>query len=500
MLDMPSDGEFFGVRRDDLAGHGCVGANTGGGKSNLVDAWALQLGPFVESLWLVDNFKQERRRLLHLFARFGRDLIVLREGSSKTNVLQTDDRNPRRALNTTLDALIRVLKIPDRAGRLLRQTTHSLFESFGIFEGRKHWPTLFDAFETVKASTDVNAAAKEALIDRLGTFLQSVGPQCAAYKVAWSPLDLAKHHIVFEGHGTSDGVRSLHMNYRLNAVFQDAIEHGQTNRGLHHLIMIDDSQRQLARSDSSSESGSLLEEFLQVARGAGIGVVFFLQSPSDLPAGIRANVNLKVMGRLGSAEDWRTWSADLGLDSEQREWARLNLGPGLYIGSLGLGWRAPFLMRVPKLNIRQHVSDWDVERSQKPLEALKTVFASKYANWSPNPVIRVRQQPSTNTASTARQAPTATTSMAKTAAAPGDGELRFLRAVVDQPGLPSSRYPKLAGMSPSRAAKIRKKLIDAGYIRAHSVATGRSGRNAIVLEPLEPASRVVADAAVGGGP
>lgn len=300
MLDMPSDGEFFGVRRDDLAGHGCVGANTGGGKSNLVDAWALQLGPFVESLWLVDNFKQERRRLLHLFARFGRDLIVLREGSSKTNVLQTDDRNPRRALNTTLDALIRVLKIPDRAGRLLRQTTHSLFESFGIFEGRKHWPTLFDAFETVKASTDVNAAAKEALIDRLGTFLQSVGPQCAAYKVAWSPLDLAKHHIVFEGHGTSDGVRSLHMNYRLNAVFQDAIEHGQTNRGLHHLIMIDDSQRQLARSDSSSESGSLLEEFLQVARGAGIGVVFFLQSPSDLPAGIRANVNLKVMGRLGS--------------------------------------------------------------------------------------------------------------------------------------------------------------------------------------------------------
>jgi hypothetical protein len=492
MLDLPRDGEFFGMRRDDLTAHGCVAANTGSGKSNLLDAWALQLGPFLESLWLVDNVKQERRRLLHPYRRFGRDLIVLREGTSKTNVLQTDDRNPRRALNVTLDALIRVLKLPDRAGRLLGQTTSSLFESYGIFQGRKHWPTLFDVFEAIKASTGVNAAAREALLDRLGTFLQGVGPRCAAYNVAWSPLDLAEHHIVFEGHGTSDAVRSLHMDYRLNAVFQDAIEHGQTNRGLRHLIMLDDSQRLLGRSNSRSESGSLLEEFLQVGRGAGIGVVFFLQSPSDLPAGIRANVNLKVLGRLGSAEDWRTWSADLGLDPEQCEWARLNLGPGLYVGSLGLGWREPFLMRVPKLNIRQHVSDRDVERSRKPLEALKTVFAAEYANWSPNPVIRVQPEQSANTASPAAPTPSATTSAATASATSAptvldDGELQFLRVVAAHPGRPSSHYAKLAHMSPKRINRLRAQLASKGFIREHKLATGARGRSAIIIELLPPA-------------
>ena len=68
-----------------------------------------------------------------------------------------------------------------------------------------------------------------------------------------------------------------------------------------------------------------------------------------------------------------------------------------------------------------------------------------------------------------------------------EAELRYLQEVIANPGTPSSDLPKLAHLSPKRAQIIRHKLIEAGYLREHRVATGRRGRASICLEPLEPA-------------
>ena len=76
-----------------------------------------------------------------------------------------------------------------------------------------------------------------------------------------------------------------------------------------------------------------------------------------------------------------------------------------------------------------------------------------------------------------------------------DAEMRYLRAVVENPGKPSSVYPKLAQMGSRRALKIRSRLRDLGYLREHQVATGGRGRNAIVIEPLEPGRALVTDSA-----
>lgn len=73
----------------------------------------------------------------------------------------------------------------------------------------------------------------------------------------------------------------------------------------------------------------------------------------------------------------------------------------------------------------------------------------------------------------------------------GEAELRYLRAVVDHPGRPSSEYPRLARLGRDRAAAIRQRLAEAGYVRLHEVATGPKGRHAIVVEPLEAAQSVL---------
>lgn len=72
-----------------------------------------------------------------------------------------------------------------------------------------------------------------------------------------------------------------------------------------------------------------------------------------------------------------------------------------------------------------------------------------------------------------------------------EAELRYLRAVLADPGRASSIYVKPARLSPSRATVIRIRLVEAGYLRVHEVATGKRGRNALIVEPLEPAKALV---------
>jgi len=111
------------------------------------------------------------------------------------------------------------------------------------------------------------------------------------------------------------------------------------------------------------------------------------------------------------------------------------------------------------------------------LLALPTVMAEEYAAWRPG-------APS-HGAHPNKDGPTAPP-------APfSDAERRFLIAVVQNPGHPSTAYSKLARMNPSRAAAIRGLLVHKGYIREHRVATSGRGRCAIVLEPLDPGRSLI---------
>ena len=66
-------------------------------------------------------------------------------------------------------------------------------------------------------------------------------------------------------------------------------------------------------------------------------------------------------------------------------------------------------------------------------------------------------------------------------------ELRYIRAVVDHPNIGSSKLPKHAGLSPRRAQLIREKLVLEGYLREHTIETGKRGRATRVMEPLKDA-------------
>lgn len=523
ILDVDEHGQAqAGMDANVLRSHLLIGGNTGAGKTTLIFNICVALIGQAK-LWMTDSYKADLRHLWPYFQQKNESLIILPHEDLRLNILQPDGCDPRKHLNISTDLLVRVLGLADRAGTILRNTCDDLYEQYGVYQGGEFSPHLIDVFESIKGQTDLNAASKSAILDRLSTLLTALTPQAAALHKAWSPVDLAKDNIVYEMRGAHEYVRSVQNGHCVNAIAQYAIDKGKPNQGLKLFFLLDDAQRILQEKESLSGEVSPLEEFLQVTRSGGQGFGFNIQSPANIPSGIRANTATKFMGRLGTHEDWSRMGADMNLNAEQLAFAKLNLKPGLFIGLLSETWRHPFLMRVPNLDLAPTVDEALVQASQTPLQSLPIKFDTRYANWSPRPRNLVplkysdsdnsedQVTPSTTPQTPAIQVPETTaptppqiesTSSATSETAcetsggggwPGlkEGQIRFLEAVVQHPGLPSSRYVKLARISPRDAVATRKLLVQLQVIREHQLATGKRGRNATVLEPLADAQKLI---------
>jgi hypothetical protein len=70
-------------------------------------------------------------------------------------------------------------------------------------------------------------------------------------------------------------------------------------------------------------------------------------------------------------------------------------------------------------------------------------------------------------------------------------EVRFLKAVVQNPGQPSADYARTLGLNGTKAAKIRTTLVERRLVREHTVARKAKGKPALLLEPLDAALKTL---------
>jgi hypothetical protein len=458
-----------------LTEHLHIIARSGGGKSTFLVVLVLAIASLGTSVWVTDFYKKTLRRLRKLCARSGVTLVVLRADRWRWNLLQSNLRDARTHLATVVDLCVRILQLPPRAAIILRQVIHELYCRFGIYEGNKEtcrYPTLFDVFEVVRKRSDLNAAAREAILDRLASFLVSVTPHCAAWRRAWSPKDLARFSIIFEFETSSEGVKQLLLESTAYGVFQAEVEQGIPSGPVGLFIAFDDGQRFL--SGNGSVEFSSLAELLGIVRGARIAFCLLTQSSIGMPRSLVPNIGSRFFGVLGSAEDWQL-ASESGLTSEQIAWAKLHLEPrGMFIGIVSAAeYREPFLFRVPRLPLDEPVDDSEVEASLAPLKALPTEFAEEFRNWQPH----LQQEVSGKEASHLQVS---------------EVEFRFLQAVTERRDQPSSTYAKLVGISGKQAVIVRQRLVAAGFLREHQVAVSARGRHAILLEPTAAGMGILA--------
>jgi len=454
-----------------LNAHCLTVAGSGSGKTFRALLMALKLAAHVAGMWLFDLRKREFSILQPLFERIGIALVVLPGRDLRLNPLQVPrhvqaiDWAPRVA-----DMLVGVLNLPSRATKLLHTSILELYRTHGVVSGTQDYPTLLELRNAVATNTQANVPAKQALLDSLDPVLMSIGP-ALNYRQGWTTDALSSRKIVFEFGGLAETDKDLLLNTLLLSEFTSRVASGVSNRKMDLFVSCDEAARLVAPGRESIG----IADLIGLVRGTGIGLDLAVQSGDILPS-ILSNTASKFIGRCGSARDYDLIGSAMGLTIEQRRWMSLNLRPGLFVGQLGEGgWRHPFLFEVPFADLQAHARSTSstVSRGCSDLDRIPTVRVTQ-----PAPVVAVGPD-QTN--------PQPVNSEGASPPVLSEQELRFLRAVVEHPGEPSSVYSKLASMSTVSAKKIREHLLAAGLIRTHRLQSKARGRSSIIIEPLPAA-------------
>lgn len=456
-----------------------IGGNAGSGKTLLLAWILLQLARLGCVVWGVEMYKTELRHLVPLFERLGRPLAVLRHADWKHNLMDAGRLDPRLYISLAVDLLCRVLDLPGRARSIVLQACHALYRKFSVFQGRTDaFPTLFDLYEWVKKAPGLNAAAREAILDRLGSLLMALTPKVAAYRRGFDPIALSKHSCVMELRGTSEAAKQILLYPTIHALFQYEVQRGVVAGRLSQVVALEDSQRFL---DTSEHIGGAqidpLGELLSVTRSSGKALLVNAQSMQGISRRLTPNLGLKIMARMGTHADYRQLGSDLGLNAEQLAHAK-RLRPGEFIGQAPVGWPEPFLFKAPFLRIRPTVSDNEAAQTLSALASLHTVPAEEFADWHPDHVVDLGVRPDEGSELS-------------------EEGRRYLRLVVEQPGQKARFYAKNLGMNGSRSAKVRRRLVELGLVREHRLATAARGRPALILEPLDGAQEALGDSRCG---
>ena len=490
---MDMRGRTIRMRLQYCNGHILVVAGSGAGKTVQARWLVLQIAPRVRGVWLFDLRKREFSMLRTYLARLGVDLVVLPARELRLNPVQVPKHvNPMDWAPRISDILVMVLRLPPRASKLIHATILELYRAFGVLDGGRSYPTLFDLRETIARDSQANPQARQAIVDSLDPVLLSIG-SVLRWRVGWTTYELAQRRVVFELGGLAETDKDLILNTLVVSEFTSRVARGVSNVAMNLWICCDEAGRLV--SATNQEGG--ISDLISAVRGTGVGLYLACQSADVAPA-VLSNTAIKILGRCGSARDYDTIGAAMGLTAEQRHYLSLNLVPGLFAGQLGEGaWRLPFLFRVPpSLNPLSSPDTHGVIDASVPLlpapgagrmddfSMLPTEAAVEYADWRPG----------------GGGTPVTSHNMKSTTPGLSEAEFEYLRAVVDYPGQPSGAYPKLAGIGTRRAQEVRKRLVELGFVREHRVNTSGRGRAAIVLEPLDAARRIVTqDRQDGGG-
>ena len=196
-----------------------------------------------------------------------------------------------------------------------------------------------------------------------------------------------------------------------------------------------------------------------------IALFVMSQSCKDLSHSIIANSGIKVLFRVGSADDYDIFGRAMGLTSRHTQFCKTGLDIGVQAIKMGFGWLEPFLNMSPNVNIPEDVSDLEVHQSAQ--ELLSLVPKPRASNLL-LPQLTSQQGPALS------QEDTLTTD-----------EDALLKQITANPDIISATdYYRVATLSTKRGSVAKQGLIQKKLVKETPVESGRRGRAKLFLEAI----------------
>ena len=451
--------------------------STGSGKTTTARFWCSQAGILARGAWFIDSRKREMRVLQSLFKKMGMPLAIVDAYSLKINPLEVPEGvNPNLFAPNVADTLVKTLKLPPTASKVLHQSLHCLYQRHGMFDGNTtNYPTLFELREFIRNARNFHAQARDAIITALDPLLLSLRNVLCCRK-GWSIGELAKRKIVFEFNSCSDAARNLLVNTLLLSEFQSRVSKGYSNVSPDLFIYLDEGS-QLIESDDAT-----ISQWAGLIRGVGLSLLISNQSAVSISQKVLSNIPNRFIAQCSSFADLQVLGSAIGLDASAKRYLSTHLRPGLLLGSLSQGdCRHPFLFTTPLMNLPCHQID---ESANREIEALPVVPASEFENWEPE---WAKQE----VISSEDTKVTVSTQKLDTPPFPNLGlsrdEMLLLQAVIADPCQPVSTFPTTLQMSTKTIQRLRKSLVIKNMIQEQQMQSSGRGRPSTLLAPTQHA-------------
>ncbi|CAB1062328.1 hypothetical protein D1BOALGB6SA_7104 [Olavius sp. associated proteobacterium Delta 1] len=337
---------IYGI--DNFNQHVLVLGGSGVGKTVLLSSLSLQIMRFTPVIYF-DHQKQDYRHMKRF--KCARDLLVVKPQNLPVNFLQPPKGvNIQNWIVTFVTTFCKYNDLLSGSEGFLIKTMCSLYEDFGIFNGKDTYPTLSDLFRKIDHSNvkgnSRTSRFKESILNRLEAYLALTGDASEFSKgvpTEW----IAKKNIVFELAGLTEHTSRFYAAMILQGLFNSRIASGTRGNIIRNFVVADECKYLTPPGYNPNLSFSPLTTLLSQARESGIGMVLADQT-AQLEPSVFVNTKCKICFRLGDGADIGKAARSLSLSEEQKDYIpKLDTGECI----VRIPGEDPFLIETLPINI-----------------------------------------------------------------------------------------------------------------------------------------------------
>ncbi|MFX1478241.1 MAG: ATP-binding protein [Promethearchaeota archaeon] len=347
--------EFFGLREDEFIKHILITGMTGTGKTNLslhiINELRKKNKPF-----LIFDWKNNYRALKQL-PGFNK-LTVIRPGDKSCNfrfnpLIPPKGIDHKHWMAMLIDVLKHAFFFAHGGEYFFRKGINYLYEQFGIYDGKKEYPT-FDDLEKLLQKEFVRG--REMLwmssVKRTLSSLTFVGLLGEVINVRQhSKIEsLLNQNVVIELDNLATMekiffVESLLLwiyHYRKSQAKRETFKHAIIIEEAHHILS--------GKKEFELGEETIIETIIRMIREFGESVIIIDQEPTKLSNSILANTNCKICFNLGNAKDIESLAKSMNL--KQHEFHFIDkLQTGHAIIKLKGRFTEPIHVKIPLIKI-----------------------------------------------------------------------------------------------------------------------------------------------------
>lgn len=463
----------FGLREDEWIQHVGIFGRSGAGKTNLALNVISTLIQHKKPV-LIFDWKRNYRDLLTLFPgepirifTVGRDVAPIQFNP----LIPPAGTQPDTWLKKLIEIIATTYFVGEGVISLLLKAIDAVYKDAGVYDGRpEEWPTMLDVLAWLQ-----NYRARGREHNWLTSTFRAVMALCYGemgrivnVNQQFPIADLLRENVVLE----LDSLTSSDKTFLIESLLLWTYHYRMAEGGreeFKHVILIEEAHHILTRQEASRKEG-ITDIILREIRELGESVLLLDQLPSQITPTALANThttftfNLKNRGCVSTATGYTL------LGNDDREcFGRLPVGHAIV--KLQGRWFQPFLVRIPRINIRKgSVSDAMLRQLNRDCSSDSGQLAAP-----PKPKEKIPGPPRAERKDLS------------------DDEKALLSDVLTSPftGV-SKRYSRL-GWSRRRGNDIKTSLVDAGALAEVSIPLA-SGR-LLLLDTTRKGRDMLGDAA-----